>query len=374
MRRWTMIAAIALATLALTANAQQDVTGEDPLTHSQDAVLDAGAEEPLKPLVFFGDFWGGYDHVSGLPNNRDDLSRVRGRVRLGGLWNFAPEWQVVGALRVAQGSDSNSDNRRNNDNERSDSVGLDQLLFRWRPGENTSVEIGKMPWPFELSPAVWDNDIRPAGVALDQSIPFGEFSRFQFIGGYFAGQHLYGDESRIGAVQLAWRWHEGAPTRATALLTYIDFDELDELTLQGLARTNTIVNGRLVNDYRILDLQLAGHFEAGHWPIDARVDLIHNLGADAERNGGRVSLIVGDHNQPRGWEFGYAYQRIQRDAVMAAFNSDDWWFHSAARGDLLWIGYGIDATWSVRVAGFHELRDGLDDYTNRLRVDVNAHW
>ena len=344
---------------------------------AQDAVLNADeAEEVASPQNWgwFGDFWTGYDHVSGLPNNRDDLSRVRGRVRAGAFWNISPTWEAIGAARVAQGSDSNDDNRRNNDNERSDSIGLDQLLVRWRPNENTSVSLGKMQLPFDLSPMIWDVDIRPAGVAFDQSIALSDFDRLRFIAGYFAGQHLYGDESRIGAAEIEWHWHEGAPTNASALLTYLNFDDLEELTSEGLARTNTIVAGSLVNDYRLLDLQLIGRMNVAQWPIDARIDVVSNLGADDANDGARASLIAGDRTKPHGWEFGAAVQRIQRDAVMAAFNSDDWWFHSAVRGQLVWIGYGIDATWNLRLAGFHERRDGLDEYTDRIRLDLTAHW
>ena len=342
--------------------------------HAQDAVLDAQESDAARPVTTFADFWAGYDHVSGLPNNRDDLERGRVRLRVGAQWNFASSWQLGGALRVARGTDSNDDNRRNNDNERSDSIGLDQLFIRWQAAENTSVELGKTSMPLELSPLVWDQDLRPAGVAIDHSIPLAEFDRLQFTAGYFAGQHLYGDDSRIGAAQIAWRWHEGAPVGASALLGYLDFSDLDALTRQGLARTNSIVAGRLINDYRLLDLQLVGHAQAMQWPIEARIDLVRNLGADDSRNGARASVVAGDRRKAQGWELGYAYQRIQRDAVMAAFNSDDWWFHSAARGHLVWIGYGIDATWNLRLAGFHEIRDGLSDYTNRVRLDLTAHW
>ena len=157
-------------------------------------------------------------------------------------------------------------------------------------------------------------------------------------------------------------------------LAYLDFSDLGELTSQGLARTNTIVAGRLVNDYRLLDLQLIGHAEWAQWPIEARLDLVNNTGADNSNQGARASLVAGDRTQPRAWEFGYAFQRIQRDAVMAAFNSDDWWFHSAVRGQMIWIGYGIDATWNLRLAGFHERRDGLDEYTDRIRLDLTARW
>lgn len=341
---------------------------------AQDPVLDAQESDAAQPLTTFGDAWIGYDRVSGLPNDRDDLERGRARVRLGATWNFAPDWQLGGALRVAQGTDSNHDNRRNNDNERSDGLGLDQLFIRWQAAENTILELGKAPLPLELSPMVWDQDLRPAGFAIDHSIPIGEFDRLQFTGGYFAGQHLYGDESRIGAAQVAWRWHEGAPLGASALLAYLDFSDLGELTRQGLARTNSIVAGRLVEGYRLLDLQLVGRAHARRWPFEARLDLVRNLDADDDRNGARASLVAGDRRKPQGWEFGYTYQRIQRDAVMAAFNSDDWWFHSASRGHLAWIGYGIDATWNLRLAGFHEIRDGLDRYTNRVRVDLSARW
>ena len=342
---------------------------------AQDAILGAQeTEDAPKDWGWLGDFWAGYDHVSGVPNNRDDISRLRTRVRAGAFWNLSPTWEAVGVARAAQGTDSNDDNRRNNDNERSDSIGLDQLFVRWRPGEATSVTFGKAPLPLDLSPMVWDTDIRPAGVAVDQSFAISEFDRLQLVAGYFAGQHLYGDESRIGAIEVAWRWHEGAPTHAAALLSYLDFDDLDELTSQGLARTNTIVNGRLVNDYRLLDLQLVGHSTLGSWPIEARFDYVNNLGADDSNEGVRGSLVAGDRTQPGGWEFGAAAQRIQRDAVMAAFNSDDWWFHSAVRGQLVWIGYGLDATWNLRLAGFHERRDGLDEYTDRVRLDMTARW
>jgi len=105
-----------------------------------------------------------------------------------------------------------------------------------------------------------------------------------------------------------------------------------------------------------------------------RLDLLRNVGADNLRDGARGSIVLGDRLQPHGWEFGLAAQRIQRDAAMAAFNSDDWWFHSFAHGVMPWVGYGFDATWSLRVAGFHEQRDGATVHTDRLLLDVNARW
>ncbi|MEO7325276.1 MAG: hypothetical protein ABIW82_10660 [Dokdonella sp.] len=354
---------------------------------AQDAVLDAQEQEqpPSRNWTTFGDLWIGYDHVSGLPGGRANLSRVRGRARLGGIWNFAAEWEIGGALRVADGSDANRDNRRNNDNERSDSIGLDQLFVRWHASETTSITAGKTPLAFDLSPMLWDQDLRPAGVTFDHSIALGEFDRLQLGAAALAGQNLYGDKSRIGALQAAWRWHEGAPLSGSVLLSYIDFGNIEELEHQGMARTNSLRAGsygndyhqidlQYVNDYHLLDLQLIGRYKLAHWPIELRLDRVHNLGADVARDGTRGSLTVGDRLQPQGWEFGYANQRIQRDAVLAAFNSDEWWFHSATRGQLAWVGYGLDATWNLRLSGFRERRDGLSRDTNRLRLDLSARW
>ena len=101
---------------------------------------------------------------------------------------------------------------------------------------------------------------------------------------------------------------------------------------------------------------------------------MRNFGADFARDGGRLSVSAGDHRQPGGFQIGLAIERIQREAVMAAFNSDDWWFHSDRRGQLAWVAYGIDETWRLRLSGFRELRDGLDEYTHRLLLDVDANW
>ncbi len=342
---------------------------------AQDAILDAPADaDSNERVVWFGEAWVGYDHVEGLPGGRADFDRWRSRLRIGGSWMPGPAWEVTGALRLALGSDHNRDNRRNNDNERSDGIGLDRLLVRWHAGESTSVLLGKAPLAFELSPMVWDPDLRPAGATIEHSIALGDYDRLQLGAGWLAGQALYGDESRIAAAQIAWRWHEGAPTSAAILVSYLGFSRLDELARQGLARTNTIVAGRLVEDYRLLDLQLVGRSGTPEWPIEARLDVVRNLGADERRRGVRASLVAGDAMRARAWEFGYAYQDIERDAVMAAFNSDDWWFHSATHGHMLWAGYGLDDTWSLRASGFHERRDGLDDYTDRLRVDLLARW
>ncbi|HVJ63000.1 MAG TPA: hypothetical protein VM555_09850, partial [Tahibacter sp.] len=107
---------------------------------AQDSILagsEAADDHAASRWSWFGDFLLRYEHTDGLPNNRDALHRTRARLRLGGEYAAMPTLTFGAAIKLAQGSDDNRDNRINNDNERSDGAGLDQLYLRWQPGEST---------------------------------------------------------------------------------------------------------------------------------------------------------------------------------------------------------------------------------------------
>jgi hypothetical protein len=310
--------------------------------------------------------------VHNLPN-RDPVDRLRARLR-GGVRGQGERFEWALAVAGNQGDDSNRDNPRNNDNSASDSFDLDQAFLRWQVSPELAVTLGKTALPLTLTPAVWDADLRPVGVALAYSHGLSDFDRLSAVGGYFAGDHLYGDDTRIAAAQVGWHHNEGSPSALELLLGWIDYSRTDGLAAEGLARTNRRVGPRLVSDYRLLDAQFAWRSFDPRWPIDARLDLVHNLGADDQRNGARVSLVVGNRRQAHGMEFGLSAQRLQRDAVLAAFNEDDWWFHSFARGTMPWFGYGFSDHWNVRFAGFFERRDDQAATLARALIDVRGEW
>ncbi len=351
------------------------------------ALLPAAAALADEPLVlptpeqapsawsWFGDVLLREDRVRDIPRIYEpNIQRVFGRGRFGVLYDPIPELEIGAAIKLAAASNDNREDRAYNLNERSNDIAIDQLFVLWRPSGNTSLLAGKSVFPLELSPMLWDEDLRPVGVSAQTSVAVSDFDRLSLVAGYFNGNLPYGDDSRIGAVQGAWRWHEGEPTSAAFLVSYLDFSNLRTLTLQGLARSNVRTGDALLSDYRLLDAQIVGRWHLGNWPLEARLDMVRNLGADQDRDGERFSVVLGDRRLPRGWEFGLADQRIQRDAVMAAFNSDEWWFHSWAHGIMPWIGYGFDATWNMRLAYFHEQLDVAPRHTDTLLVDLGARW
>lgn len=366
MRSWMLLVALAAGSTAQAQSAME--AAQDPLLREE--VENEAAEGGFG---WFGDAVLRADRVRNLAN-RDDLERVRSRLRLGGRY-VSGDWEFGAAVEGARGSDRNRDNLRNNDNEKSDGAALDQLYARWQAGEHTALMLGKTALPLTLTPLTWDNDLRPIGLSVDHSIALGELNRFTLTGGYFAGDHLYGDESRIAAAQFGLRLNEGAEASGDILLTFLHFDDLVELTHDRLSRTNRRVGDALVSDYRLGDLQLGFKLrDAAFMPIDARLDLVHNFGADDRNSGARFSLVLGSSLEPKGWEFGYAVQRIQRDAVMAAFNSDDWWFHSFARGSMPWIAYGFSEHVNIQLSAFFERRDDQPETVRRMLLDLRARW
>lgn len=359
-QRKTLFAGLLLSSSAVLA--QSSPADEDPLLAGWEE------QEPVSAHHLFGDIALRGDRVTGF-TARDDVERLRGRLRIG--WRgIGDAWEYALAVKANLASDSNVDNRRNNDNERSDAGSLDQAFFRWMPSENTALTVGKSTMPLSLTPMVWDADLRPIGISANQQWSVGDSDGLRFTAGYFAGDHLYGDDSRIAAAQLAWTYNEGAPFSADVQVAYLDFSDLDRATEQRLTRTNRRVGNQLISDFRLLDLQLGGRWQLGEKAVVARLDLLRNLGADDQRDGARGSVVYGDADTLPGWELGFAYERIQRDAAQAAFNEDDWWFHSFARGAMPWVGYGLNNGWSVRATMFVERRDASSETLRRLLLEA----
>lgn len=368
MRHCTPSLAIgALFALGLLANATVQAQ-VDPLL--AEAELDA---QPMPSAWrMTADFSARGESTTGF-GNRDDIERARTRLRLG-TRHDGDQWTIAAAAKLGAGSDSNRDNRRNLDNEKSNGIGLDELWVGYRVNDGLEWQLGKGGLPLATTPLTWDTDLRPIGASLRWSRPSGDFNRVSAVAGHFAGDHLYGDQSRISAAQFGWHYQEGAPFSAEVLLAWWHFSDLERARQQGLTRSNRVSNGRLLSDYRILNLQFGAQWMLDQTPLSLRLDLVENQGAEEDNRGARFSAVHGDSRLPEQWELAVAYQRIGRDAVSAAFNADDWWFHSATRGVMPWVAYGFNETWRMQLSGFYERLDGQDEHITRVLLDLSAQW
>lgn len=337
-------------------------------------VATAGATAQDSPWTYYGDLRLRAEKTADIPARSDDIERLRSFLRAGARYNNENGFEFAAAGKLGVGSDDNADNIRNLDNERSDSGGIDELYVAWAASESTRFQLGKGRNPFVTTPLTWDRDLRPIGAYVEYQTSVRDFDAFYFTGGYFAGDHLYSDDSKIAGLQIGYGWMEGAESGFSTFLGYFDYSDLDRAARSGLGRTNRRVNNRFVSDFDLLNWQLIGRLQLAEKPLVTRLDLVRNLGADDLRDGARFSAIWGDAEGLGGWEVGYSYQRPQRDAVLAYFAEDDWWFHSFARGYMPWVAYGFERGISVQLSGFVERRDLLDDTTKRLLLDVRKRW
>jgi serine/threonine-protein kinase len=311
------------------------------------------------------------DFASGLPLGRADFERARSFLRLGVAGAPAP-WLELGLVgKGALGSDHNADNAINFDNERSDSVSVDAVYAKSRPVPGLTLGAGKLESPFWLTPLVWDDDLRPIGVSAAYRMDVRAYDELRFAAGWFATDHLHGDDTRFAGAQAAWLWQPGAPWSGEALVGYLAFDRLRELPPE-LFRTNTTRAGRLANNFQLADVQLALRAPLAATSLEVRADVVRNLRADADDDGVRLIAVAGDAERARSLELAYAYQRIERDAVLAAVNGDDWWFHSRTRGHMLRATFGVTSRVRLRASAFRERRDDLSRDTHRYLIELLA--
>ncbi len=320
---------------------------------------------------YYGDVRLRAERITGLPNRRDDFDRALARLRYGVRYESAEGFEFGAALRASVGNDDNRDNRRNLDNERSDAGGLDELYVAYQFTPEVQGILGKTNFPLMLSPMVWDRDLRPIAAAVSGEWETDSGWTIGTTVGYFAGNHLYNDDSRIAAGQLSLRTQLSDRVEGELLLSYLGFSDLTQLVQQQLGRTNRVARGELASDYRLVDAQLIFRSAISDWPLVVSIDGVRNTGAQDQNEGARFSATLGDRRRAGGFEFGYAIERIQRDAVLAAFGEDDWWFKSRLHGYMPWIAYGIDETKSMRLAAFVERRDDLSIRTRRFMLDFN---
>jgi hypothetical protein len=328
-------------------------------------------------LLPYGDLRLRYDRIEDRPGIPEDFDHERATVRTGLSW--APPGAGVTVdvgVRASVGSGSNTDSWLQFQNELPDTVEFDRLSLKLANAAGDLLLAGKAPLALRLTEMPWDADLRPVGVTVaPRGVPVSGWIARLGLGGY-ARSRLDLDDGRVGTAQLAVLRGEDAVTGGDAILSYLGFTNTDVLARRGLGRQNALKStpGGLVYaaDFRVLSLQAAVRGALGIIPWSLRVEGLRNLGVDHDRDGVRTRLAVGGAGVPAGVEVGWVYQRIEREAVLGAFNSDDWWFHSRAHGNQAWITVGSGTPITLKLAGFIERRDDLSKDTRRLTIELRG--
>ncbi len=337
----------------------------------------AGAQEQFfeesaaKPKVTFQwDFLARYDSIYHL-RFRPDIERGRFELR--------PEIGVtvsdrfrIGVRAVGElGTDHNKDNAANFDNYRSREVALERYYVEAKPGPVT-ILAGSFGMPLVSSEMLWDRDIQTLGAALAWDIPFGS-SRFTLAAAGFYGPQREHDHTRIAAGQAVWRWGDADRFALEAAAAYWHFD-FHDLNAHYLRQNYvTVQNGRsaYLSRYRLVDALVRARFPLGPIPVTITVDGIHNFGSETDDvNAIEATLALGQLGSPGQFRFFYIFQYIERDALPGAYNTDDWWFHTWARGHRMGVGVTILPNLFVQGAVVFQNRLDRTIWLNRVTIDL----
>jgi hypothetical protein len=309
-----------------------------------------------------------WDHVWNLPRPSID----RGRFELRPQLSFHLHDRVeIGVRGVGQlGTDDRAENARSFDNYLSDSVRLDRAFLHAKPGAFT-IDAGQFGLPILASEMVWDLDIQTPGLAVSWETPVGA-SAVRLSGGAFLGPQHSGDETRVFVGQTSWRSGDDGGLRTEIALSYWHF-EPEDLSGEFLRQNRgAVVGGRAAyaSDYQVLDLLVRLRFGIGSIPVAVTLDGVHNFGADDEENAFEAAIAAGKQGATGDLRVFYVYQHIERDAVLGAYNTDDWWFHSWAEGHRMGASLTFAPLLLVRGAYVVQRRLDLDAHVSRIMVDL----
>lgn len=324
-------------------------------------------QEPSKPTLSWSwDLLARYDHVDHRPYYEPIK---RGRFEIRPEVDFDPWDSLRLGVRGVFDYGTEPSNYPAFDNYRSRGGALERYYVLWRPGR-FALRAGRFGMPLAASEVLWDRDIQTPGGAAEWKSADGSWT--VAAAGFYAPQRN-GDRSRIGVGQVVWRVGDESRIQLEAAASYWGFD-LRQMPEVYIRENSAVVsNGRLAyaSDFHVGDLLLRLRSRLGRWPMLLSLDGIHNFrAASKRRNAFKATLSAGRVGTPGQVRVFYTYQYVQRDALVAAYNTDDWWFHTWYEGHRVGVAVTFLPQTYVQVSGSSQRRLDAYSWVNRFLVDV----
>jgi hypothetical protein len=365
-------AALPLALVALAASASAQDTG---------AVYQQQANQSFR---FAGDTLARYEWTKdvpvagapGEPLRLLDSSRYRLQARpriemrfgpvelgVGGEFNYsedendvAPEGEALTIIR---------------DNYRSRDARLDLAYGKVTFGP-FSAQGGRFFMPIPFTEMIWDKDLRPQGGAASVQLGSAQSpARLALHGIYSLGSHVFDDEGDYREVDLGdekpAQMYGGAAELALGragestlhvMGAYVEFKDLVQLQPQ-IRRQNTRVAGLILNEYKVFDI-VGRLTRGGQVPAQLVFDYCWNNAVEENNKSLWLAAVLGAIGvSPARLE--YVYAKVDKDATVAAYNSDDFFWGTGWEGHKADIGVSTRKNNSVHaIAQWQRFKDSPD--------------
>jgi hypothetical protein len=257
------------------------------------------------------------------------------------------------------------------DNFYSRDVNFDVYYARVKAGP-VAIEGGRMLMPLPLTELIWDKDLRPQGGALSLVFEQGDTGRFALRGIYTLDNHWFPDTSKLygGSVELAFA--SGRNSQILLAGSYLVFDDLEGIDPVIRRQNSRDILGFIAGDYHVADVQVR-LINAGQLPFQLVLDYCWNTAASEDNKGLRVEATLGALASSRVF-LEYVYAKVDRDATLAAFNADDFYWGTGYEVNSVDVGSATSRKSSIHgIASWQRVRDRLfpepADWIQRYRLE-----
>ena len=368
-----------------------------------------GRLRQLGNFRFSGDLRYRYEPFFQAQQTTRQRQRVRARITLQG--NISDE--IFGGITVATGSldDPISTNQSLTGFFNRKNVGFDRIFVQYTPkwGRNhVQMGAGKFAYPWIRTPLTFDNDLNPEGVytRLNWDFKNEAFKGISLVGFHLpfferggstsatTGVRADGYDGFIAGGQLQSRWRLGERLNLGLHVAAVNFVNADLIAQAHSAAAataalanNTVGNQPVTNCLRTNTagatvgycsrflylnsiLTLGVNTGRPRWPVNFTFDFNNNTraqriiqsntasptgrAANPERSAYWAEVQFGRLSEAKDIQFGYTFVRIERDALIGAFNESDLragtnlvqqrlnfsyqWFNNVSLNYALWMG------------------------------------
>ncbi|MCC6171964.1 MAG: putative porin [Gammaproteobacteria bacterium] len=280
-----------------------------------------------------------------------ERNRDRIRARVGFIARVNDTVRVELQATTTENGDARSSNQTLTDASSRKALDLDTAYAEWAPNASWKLTAGKMRYPWVRTGSYfYDGDVNPEGVAVNYQ---------QGATGVFASAWVsrlsergaLADSNLFGA-QLGWRGTFGDGGRVMLAAGYFDHGAVEGYSViqTGTAggffgnstTTSTAIcrSGQspcLANDYDVVELLGEVQFKLGSQPLTLFVDYANNGAADYRfvstnptanippglDTAYSAGFTYGRASNPRSWELGYVFQKVEKDALFAQWIDSD---------------------------------------------------
>lgn len=261
---------------------------------------------------------------------------------------------------------------------------FDLAYFDWTFADNAHFIGGKMKMPFVRpgQSVLWDNDINPEGMAFTYS----NGSWFGSAWGFWIEENVQtgtatstatSTDTKMYGLQVGNRFDLSGNSLVVAA-SYYDLAAAQGRRpfYNGASNGNSLTStGGLAYDFQVVGLLAEYNFKLASLPLQVWVDAARNLDAVYD-TAFTMGTMVGKASNPGTWEFGLAYQLIEKDAMFAQhIDSDFAGGYSDADGWVIRSGYAPSKNFVLN-ATYYKNVDNKDVGTqydfDRLMLDFNT--